>query len=456
MVGHVWSEMRQGLAQASRQQLDHPDFDGGIQAHRSFKFNPYFVAILLVLVALAVYLKNFRVVSTIGIQDTEPQHLLAISLLTDGDFYLDEFVAPDGTLPMGTTRVGGHVVSNYPIVPALLNVPIYAVARSLKIDLYANRYLLSLFTAAIVAALSVGFMYLVLVEVSQRRTTALLGALIYAFGTGVWSTASQGLWQHGPSLLFITIALWLMLRNAPRYLVLSGLFWGLAVFNRPPNVLFALPMALYVVRYYRSHWKRFVVFAIVPLLAMAWYSSAVLGSVLTLGQTQDASLFSGDILIGLPGLLISPSRGLFVFTPVFVFGAAYCLYALFSSRAIPLLKYLTVSAIAMILLYAKWFSWWGGASFGYRLLLEIVPVLTIGLALCWENVVAGRRWLQAVFGVTVIVSFYTHYLGAFYYPCGFNSVPQNIDLQLGRLWSWTDGELARCTRSLVGMLSGGR
>ncbi len=103
-----------------------------------------------------------------------------------------------------------------------------------------------------------------------------------------------------------------------------------------------------------------------------------------------------------------------------------------------------------------WLSWWGGASFGYRLLLEIVPVLSIGLALCWENVIAGRRWLQVVLGLTVIVSLYMHYLGAFYYPCGFNSVPQNINLQLDRLWSWTDGELARRTRSLVGMLRNGK
>ena len=198
------------------------------ESRRPFRPNPYFMAFLLVFVSLLVYLKNFRVYSTIDIVDTEPNQLLPISLLTDGDFYFDEFVTVDGQLPLGTQRLGAHVVSRYPIVPGLLNVPVYAAARALGIPLYPNRLVLSLITAAITTALSVGFMYLVLVEVCRRWTTAVLCTVIYAFGTGVWSTASQGLWQHGPSLLLLNVALWLILKDRPATLAWSGFFLGLA------------------------------------------------------------------------------------------------------------------------------------------------------------------------------------------------------------------------------------
>jgi hypothetical protein len=387
-----------------------------------------------------------------GFQDTEPAHLLAISAVTEGDLYLDEFVDANGELPLGTTWRGGHVVSNYPIVPALLNVPVYAVAHSLGADLYAQRYWLSLITAAAVTALSVAFMVLVLSLVCRRWTSAVLGGLIYAFGTPVWSVASQGLWQHGPSLLFITVALWLLLKNPPRWIPLAGFFLGLAVFNRPPNALLAAALALYVWRVYRARFVKFALLGALPLLLMAGYSVAALGSIFALGQMQEVSLFTGDLFSGLPGLLISPSRGLFVFSPVLIFGGAYLVYALFSRQVAPLLKYLAVPVLLLVVVYALWHQWWGGASFSYRLLIETLPMLIAFLALCWEQVIAPRWYLQALFWPAVLVSFYTHYLGAYYYPCGFNNLPQHIDLQTWRLWDWQDSELTRCTRSLLEML----
>lgn len=416
---------------------------------RQFRPNPYFIAFLLVLVSLVVYLKNFRVYSTIDILDTEPNQLLPISLLGDGDFYFDEFISPTGQLPMGTQRLGTHVVSSYPIVPGLLNLPVYAIARAGGINLYDNRLLLSLLTAASATALSVGLMYLVLVEVCRRWPTALLCTLIYAFGTGVWSTASQGLWQHGPSLLFINAGLWLLLKDRPATLMWSGMFLGLAIFNRPPNVFIAVPLATYVFTQRRAIFLRFAALGAIPLLLMGWYSAAVLGSIFALGQTQDASLFSGNPCVGLPGLLISPNRGLFVFTPVFVFSAAYLLFALFSGTAAPLYRYMAIPPIALVLLYSFWYSWWGGWSFGYRLLLETVPLLIVFLALCYEAVIAQHWYWQILFWPSVLFSIYTHYLGAYYYPCGFNVLPVDIRIQPGRLWDWHDGELARCTRSMV-------
>jgi hypothetical protein len=37
-------------------------------------------------------------------------------------------------------------------------------------------------------------------------------------------------------------------------------------------------------------------------------------------------------------------------------------------------------------------------------------------------------------------------IGAFCYPSSFNAVPGSIDHQHDRLWTWRDGELARCIR----------
>lgn len=418
----------------------------------STRFNRVFVALIISLAAFVIYVRNGRLYSVIGVRDVEPNQLLPISLLTDGNFYFDEFVDDGQQLPPGTQWLGDHVVSIYPIVPGLLNLPVYVVARALGIDLYVNRLYLSMVTAGLVTAMSVGLMYLVLDRISRRWTTALLCTLVYAFGTGVWSTASQGLWQHGPSLLFINMALWLLLKDNRTATIWSGLFLGLAVFNRPPNVLVALPLAIYVLTHRRASFLGFAVLGTIPLGLMTWYSVAVLGSALALGQTQNVSLFTGNPLIGLPGLLISPNRGLFIFTPLFAFSGVYLLRALFSRTFPPLYRYLAIPPMALVALYSFWYSWWGGWSFGYRLLLEAVPFLIVFLALCYETMIVRHWYWQVLFWLGLVVSAYIHYLGAYYYPCGFNALPINVDTQPGRLWDWANGELARCTSTWVNRL----
>ena len=44
---------------------------------------------------------------------------------------------------------------------------------------------------------------------------AMLVALAFAFGTSAWSTASRSLWQHGPSMLLLGLALLAQLRRWP-------------------------------------------------------------------------------------------------------------------------------------------------------------------------------------------------------------------------------------------------
>ena len=45
-------------------------------------------------------------------------------------------------------------------------------------------------------------------------------ALLFAFGTSAWSTASRALWQHGPDMLMLTTGLYLLSLSARRPSVL--------------------------------------------------------------------------------------------------------------------------------------------------------------------------------------------------------------------------------------------
>src|SRR6266542_2560831 len=354
--------------------------------------------------------------------DSTPAELLPISLLRGHGFDFREFVS--GDLPYWYRLVGGRVVSNYPILPGLLNVPLYSAAAIAHVDLEAHNRFLSGLNASILAALSALFLYLALKWVCRSEIEARFFALVYAFGTTVWSVASRAMLQHGPSVLFLSVTLWALLCGGSA-VPWAGLALGLAVIGRPANVAIAAPLALYVLRYERRRFIAFCAAAIPPALFHFWYAGVYWGSPFSTAQAVSPVNFEGHLGTGLAGLLISPSRGWFVFSPFFLF--------------------VLVAILLDLLIYSRWTMWWGGHSFGYRLLTELVPLLMILLAIGWPRIAKSRAAL-ALFGLCVLFSFYVHFLGAIVGASGFNN---DIDLQTARLWDIRNSEIELSTRKLI-------
>jgi len=246
----------------------------------------------------------------------------------------------------------------------------------------------------------------------------------------------------------------------------------MAVFNRPSNIIIVLPLTLYVFFEFREHFKKFILFAAIPAFLWGFYVymhwHPAFGekwlanyvdtkiSILSIRDPEikhytdsQNGLFSGNILSGLTGLLISPSRGLFIYSPIFIFSFIFLFYALFSKKIRVIYKYLAISVFALVLVYSKFVAWWGGWTFGYRFLIELLPMLIIFLALSWEKFIKKNKYLKAIFILFLFISLYIHFLGAYYYPCGFDYSPNNIDYNVGRLWDVKDSQIVRCTKRML-------
>jgi len=114
-----------------------------------------------------------------------------------------------------------------------------------------------------------------------------------------------------------------------------------------------------------------------------------------------------------------------------------------SLRHTPLLVFLAAATILNIVIFSKWTIWWGGHSFGYRMLIEIIPALTVFLAVAWHRWFS-RRWYGIVlFLLLLLPSLFIHYLGFRYYPSDWNVNPINTDFAKERMWDWQDTELTR-------------
>ena len=243
---------------------------------------------------------------------------------------------------------------------------------------------------------------------------------ISLLGSSLISTMATGLWNVGYEALLLALGLLHLVHAEARgtrfkagYLVLLA---GLAFLCRP-TAAFAGVAAL-------------------PALAPAeWFKKWRIWLPLVLGLTLLAALLivldlmrlipryysplkltpQSPVLTGLHGILLSPSRGLLVFSPFLVPVAAVCLWRLRALASDRLFRLAAVWGGLHLLAIATKGVWWGGHSFGPRLLSEVMLPAVIITCLAWRQLERPRLILFAtVYLICGLVAIYIHsYQGLF-------------------------------------------
>lgn len=388
--------------------------------------------------------------------DTAPNQFLPISILEEGNFSLNEYlrrsekVYSNGLPEYWMRKKNGNIVSLFPILPGILNVPAFAVAKAFGVNLVKNRVFLSHMTGAILTSVSALFMFGFMRKMGLRWDTSVFFMCIYAFATCAWGVASTGIWQHGPSLFLLLGGILLLLHENKNAQIASGFVLALAVVNRPTNVILCIPIGIYVLIYKRDIISPFVAAGIFPFLLSCVYSSIYWGSPLASlieGMAAGARTGPGGVLAygeKILGHLYSPSRGLISMSPIFIFSFLYGARCLFDKTCHPLVRLMTAAVPLYIVIYAR-AAGYGGWTFGYRYLIEIIPTLILLLAMYWEKKLRDSKFERAVFFLFAVFSVYVQFLGAFYYDCGFNSTPKSILESTERYWDFNRSELTLCT-----------
>jgi hypothetical protein len=422
-------------------------------------------ALVLAAASFALYNANVREISS---QDTVPARVLPYEVIQRGHLDLDSLFRSwptDAPLPFWAQRVGAHHVSSYPVAPALLAVPVYLIPILLGADMsWVWLNFLSKLAASLFAAGSVALVYLTARELALRLQTgeasAVATAIIYAVATPTWAVSSQGLWGHGPAQLGLAVALWALLRaeTARGGAAVAGLAAGLMVASRPSTGLVAVVLAGFAVRRLGRPGVPFLVALAVVSTAVAAHNLSVFGSLqggyAELHRTHAqyhgvASAWSASIWEGLLGILVSPSRGLFVYSPVLLFPAAGLILWLVRRRG-GFLAWAAAAVGVVVGTVALFSVWWGGHSFGPRLLADILPALVLGLVPIWRAV-WGSHVLRTLLVAAFTVSLLVEVVGSFHFPASrdvdWNTSPKDVDFAHERLWEWRDPQLLRLLRT---------
>jgi hypothetical protein len=186
------------------------------------------------------------------------------------------------------------------------------------------------------------------------------------------------------------------------------------------------------------------------VIATPWvvYNFAVHNALLPSYYSSEAFSQSTRFAEGLLGNLFSPSRGLFVFSPVLLFALSGFVLALRDPGQRPLHITYGAIVIAHLIIVGASSAWWAGHSFGPRFMTDIVPFLVYFTAFNFRLPATFRLRTQAALTVCIAVfalaSLLIHAQGALRKETwAWNVIPNNIDQNTNRAWDWTDPQFAR-------------
>jgi MFS family permease len=397
----------------------------------------------------------------VGSADTQPAKYLAAGLVLTHTLTLDAVVLEKPGL---AERAGfikdtsGHWRSAYPILPGLVaSVPAFLLSFVGLVDLSAPLApnLIAALTASTLTAAAVMLVFLSLTRMVPTPL-AWLTALGLGLGTNYWSAVSQTLGQQDIVAFGFALALWSAWRVESvtrRQLLFAAVGLALAGAARPQvaPIIAVVGLALLVHAGWRRALPPALVVAAAAVAVMAtnllWFGHAFGGTMQIEGVHEAVhgvtGVFAAHPWKNAVDLLVSPSRGLLIFSPIVLLVFVGLSRRLFTRD----LRWLAVAALLQFCVYASYSVWWGGHTFGPRytsdLLVLLAPFGALGVAR-----VAQYRTMSAAAIVLFTWSVGVQTLGAFVYPHErWNSDPLEVDRYHDRLSEWPDSQITRAWRT---------
>ncbi len=384
-----------------------------------------------------------------------------ISLAESKDFNVDEFtffVKPD------LAWYNGHYFPAFPVGISVLAVPFYMFGKLLgfsQVFTYMISGLFTLLTAVTIVNIckKLGF----------ADNVGALSAILFACAS-VALPYSATLSAHSLSAFIIAYGFWCYLnidplKNNSRNLMTLWLLFGLNLFVDYPNLVIFLPLligAFFKTVSFKlasdtfkfSIWFEFISSAfilILPLSIFVYYNQLHYNRPIALTNTFNVKFLEGqgvDIekdkltnemvdsreysskfkldqtLSGMKTLLLSHDRGLFYYSPIFLF-------ALIGAYIFGIHKAYNWVIMSMflfnVLIYASYDDPWGGWSFGPRYLIVTFPLLCVLCGAAFDTLLYRNKRYAFLFAILIFGLFVFSTGVAIVGALTTNTVPSSIE-----------------------------
>lgn len=354
--------------------------------------------------------------------------------------------------------------SRYGPLQSLAAAPFYVAGRALAADSEPARWVLTRFAVTLLNAVATAgvatLLYRFARDLGYGARPALATGLLYATGTQAWPHARTFASEPLTALLlFGAVYCWWRLgraasekehgipvrgagaRRSAAWAAGIGAGCGLAIATKVgagialPVLALATAVTLWRLRRTGEVSAREALVSgasaaaalAVPLALVGWYNLTRFGSPFETGYSarEVGTIQGGDFWLGLRGLLISPGKSLFVFSPVVALSAPAWLPFVRRHRGLGLVA--LALTLVHLLFYARVPYWHGDVTWGPRYIDFVLPLLVLPLAtgLEWVGAQVGiRRWVTlATLTVTIVAAVLVQALGVLVnFDTGFNAV----------------------------------
>ncbi|RJR15357.1 hypothetical protein C4579_02370 [Candidatus Microgenomates bacterium] len=360
------------------------------------------------------------------------RYALILSLYYDHTFAIDNY-ASMGTPDIG--RINGHYFSFFPPAASVLALPLYVLGLTLNAPQMAVFSLSTIF-----ALLTILLIFAFSQKLKLHWSIGLFAALAFGFATNAWGY-SVTFYAHLISAFLLLFGLYIALFGPQNKILKSSLIWfayAAAVFVDFPNLFIFLPIALMhfvetfstqmheISAKLRIYWPYFLtplIFVLcmgiygyfnlvnfgsptklsntIPRVRDISHQESTANIAVERGKSSANALNPRNMLNGIYTFLISPDRGVLVYSPVvllFIFGVG-TQKEIEKKREMALL----MLPATCLTLYSMFGDPWGGWAFGSRYMIAVLPQLIIlaglGLARFHKNV-----WVKIFFSVVFAYS----------------------------------------------------
>lgn len=395
------------------------------------------------------WLLALLIVTLIAVQQThntgsDPRGTLLVSqaLVQHGTVKLDIYAgAYLDTFAHQIHRKNGHIYNYFPLGTALVSAPFVAIANALSFDMTRDEHLIQMALTTLVALLITFILYKT-ARLYLRQTESLLLAGLCWFGSSLASTVGTALWSHDFAFLFSSEAIFLVLRRRQPETLLAPALIGLSLFLaylcRPTLAL----LSPFLLLYYFLQDKKSAVLAGVTLglllLGFMGWSLHEFAQILP-DYYLPKRLEGGDFATALYGNLLSPSRGLWVYSPFLLASILLTLLLAPRNKNLAKLSLITLAWPLVHLLSVSQFPhWWAGWSFGARLMVDALPGLLVGL---FSGLAALQQRRNLAYAAVITSGLFAIYINTYQgllnpYGMYWNRNP-NVDKHPEYLFDWS-------------------
>jgi len=204
------------------------------------------------------------------------------------------------------------------------------------------------------------------------------------------------------SLLAVTSYYTVVWYEKPKFKtsILLGVLTGLMVLVRPTMLIVLLFPLLYNINSIKERglfFKKYIfqVMSIFLFACIVWvpqflYWKAVTGDFLFYSYSEEGFFFTDPQLLN---ALFSFRKGWLLYTPIMGFALLGFVFMIKKKEK------MTWSLIAPVFIYfyvaSCWWDWWFGGSFGYRTMIDVMPLLAVGLAYFIQELLTLKKIMKS-------------------------------------------------------------